>query len=86
MRCDRTPAREASPLLRSRCQDVLKLKRGEDVEIPMYDFSTHTRRKETELIRSHKIILVEGILIFTHPQLRDIIDVKIYVDTADDVR
>lgn len=67
-------------------QHVLKLKQGHDVDIPQYDFTTHTRRKETKHIQSQKIILVEGILIFTHPDLRDIIDVKVYVDTADDVR
>lgn len=64
----------------------MALKAGRDVDIPLYDFTTHTRKKETQRVKTQRIILVEGILIFTHENLRNAIDVKIFVDTADDVR
>jgi uridine kinase len=59
---------------------------GKAVDIPTYDFSTHSRTDVTEHIEARQIILVEGILIFTHEQLRDLMDIRIFVDTADDVR
>ena len=63
------------------------LKRGEVIEVPKYDFSTHTRVKgDTETKEPCRVILVEGILLFEHEQLRDLLDIKIYVETEDDIR
>lgn len=67
-------------------QDLRKLRAGEDVDIPTYDFSTHMRTSKTEKVKSQRIILVEGILIFTHEALREEMDIRIFVDTADDIR
>lgn len=63
-----------------------KLRRWEPVEIPVYDFTSHTRTTETQHVAPRPIILVDGILIFVEPALRDMFDVKIFVDTPADVR
>ena len=62
------------------------LRQGQAVQIPVYDFATHTRRPETERVEPRQIILVEGILIFVEPILRDLFDIKIFVDTDADIR
>lgn len=59
---------------------------GEAVHVPIYDFTTHNRRAETELVRPQPVILVEGILIFSEAELRELMDVKIYVDSPADIR
>lgn len=56
------------------------------VEVPIYDFTTHGRTGEPVTVYPHPIILVEGILIFAEPELRPLFDVKIFVDTEDDIR
>ena len=60
--------------------------RGETVECPTYDFTRHTRAKETVTVRPAKILIVEGILIFKHIGLCGRMDIKIFVDTDADVR
>lgn len=62
------------------------LKRGEAVELPLYDFKTHARREETLHMKPRPIIIVEGILVFADQRLRDEMDIKVYVDTPDDIR
>ena len=62
------------------------LKRGEAVELPVYDFKTHTRLAETLHMEPRPIIIVEGILIFAEPRLLEEMDIKVYVDTPDDIR
>jgi uridine kinase len=59
---------------------------GIPVEIPVYDFTTHTRTQHTQRVDPAPVILVEGILIFAEPELRKLFDVKLYVDTDADVR
>lgn len=59
---------------------------GQPAAIPVYDFTTHTRRPETRLVQPHRVILLEGILIFADRALRKMMDVKIYVDTDADLR
>ncbi len=63
-----------------------QLQAGKAVEIPVYDFVTHTRRAETRRVEPQPVIMVEGILIFADKRLRDLMDVKIYVDTDADLR
>ncbi|MFQ5583257.1 MAG: uridine kinase [Calditrichia bacterium] len=58
---------------------------GEAIEHPVYDYSTHTRKKETERVGPHQIIILEGILILNVPELRELMDIKIFIDTAPDV-
>ncbi len=63
-----------------------ELKAGRAIEMPVYDFKTHTRTKQVQRVEPSRVILVEGILIFADKQLRDLMDVKIYVDTDPDIR
>ncbi|MEG2204805.1 MAG: uridine kinase, partial [Oscillospiraceae bacterium] len=65
---------------------IEQLRRGQAVECPVYDYTRHTRSREVTLIRPAKVILIEGILIFQNPLLRDLMDIKIFVDTDADVR
>jgi len=67
-------------------EHVRALKRGEAVELPLYDFRTHTRKTETLHMEPRPIIIVEGILIFAEKRLLDEMDIKVYVDTPDDIR
>lgn len=62
------------------------LRSGRPVQIPTYDFRTHTRPAETRLVNPEPVILVEGILIFAEPALRELFDVKIFVDADADIR
>ena len=65
---------------------ILRLKQWEAVDIPVYDFSIHTRTEKTIRVEPRPVILVEGILIFAEPELRKLFDVKIFVDTDPDIR
>ncbi|MEX0720203.1 MAG: uridine kinase [Balneolaceae bacterium] len=65
---------------------VKALMEGYTVEVPVYDFGAHTRKDETITAAPTKVILVDGILIFSEPDLLELMDVKIFVDTDDDVR
>jgi uridine kinase len=67
-------------------EHLIKQKKGIPVEMPVYDFTSHTRTPETIRINPQPIIIVEGILIFAEPDLRDLFDVKIFVDTDADIR
>jgi uridine kinase len=62
------------------------LKAGQGVEVPLYDYTSHTRREETVHVEPRNVILVEGILIFAEKVLRDLMDVKVFVDTDADIR
>lgn len=63
-----------------------RLKSGYAIEMPIYDFTTHTRTGETLTVEPNRVILLEGILIFADEALRPLMDVKIYVDTQADIR
>ncbi|GIU81203.1 MAG: uridine kinase [Acidobacteria bacterium] len=65
---------------------IKKLRMGKPIEMPIYDFKTHTRSDKTERIEPKPVIIVEGILIFAEPKILKLLDVKIYVDTPDDIR
>ncbi len=65
---------------------VLALRRGEAIQKPRYDFLTHTRRAETTLVEPAPVIVVEGILTLALPMLRELFDVRIFVDTDADIR
>ncbi len=62
------------------------LREGTAVDIPIYDFATHTRRTDTRHIEPARVVIVEGILVFTEPALREQMDIKIFVDTDSDIR
>jgi uridine kinase len=67
-------------------EHLKELKAGQAVEIPIYDFTTHTRTGETQHLGPNRVVLIEGILIFADPALRELMDVKIFVDTDADIR
>ncbi len=62
-----------------------KLINGESIDHPIYNYKTHSRLAETERMDAHKVIILEGILILNEPQLRDIMDIRVFVDTPPDV-
>jgi uridine kinase len=66
--------------------DLNQLKSGKKVEVPIYDFVNHTRSKEKMVINPTKVIIVEGILIFENKELREQLDIKVFVDADADVR
>jgi uridine kinase len=65
---------------------ILRLKQGLPAEMPLYDFKTHTRTTNIEIIEPRAVVIVEGILIFAEPRVLDLLDVRVFVDTPDDVR
>jgi uridine kinase len=67
-------------------EHIKRLQQGESVNIPVYDFTTDRRKPETLSVGPQPIVLVEGILIFTERALRDLLDIKIYVDADADIR
>jgi uridine kinase len=67
-------------------EHLKELRAGRAVEIPVYDFTTHTRTQQTRHVEPGPVILVEGILVFAEPELRELFDVRLYVDTDADVR
>jgi uridine kinase len=67
-------------------QHIEQLKRGQPVDVPIYDFSAHSRTPQTFTVQPRGVILVEGILIFVEASLRSLFDVKIFVDTDSDIR
>ncbi len=62
------------------------LTNGYPVDVPIYDFTNHARKKETLKLSPRKVILIDGILIFSEPDLKNLMDVKIFVDTDSDIR
>jgi uridine kinase len=67
-------------------EHVKELKAGKAVDIPVYDFSTHSRTNRTIHVEPQPVIIVEGILIFAEKKLRELFDVKLFVDTDPDIR
>ena len=67
-------------------EHLRQLRSGEAIDCPIYDFTVHNRSDETLRITPQKVIIVEGILIFADEALRDLMDIRIFVDTDADVR
>jgi len=67
-------------------EHLRQLRAGKTVDVPVYDFSTHSRCKATTPMKPNSVILVEGILIFADQALADLMDIKIFVETAADIR
>ena len=66
--------------------DLRQLKSGHPIERPVYDYTIHNRAKETVTVRPARVIIVEGILVFENEELRNLMDIKIFVDTDADER
>lgn len=67
-------------------EQLKELKAGKAIRCPVYSYADHQRTEETELIQPSKVVIVEGILIFQDPRLREMLDIKIFVETDADVR
>jgi uridine kinase len=67
-------------------EHLRKLRAGRAVDVPVYDFTTHSRTRQTRRVGPAPVVLVEGILVFVERELRELFDVKLYIDTAADVR
>jgi uridine kinase len=67
-------------------EHIRQLKAQNSIDLPIYDFKTHSRTAKKIVVETQPVILVDGILIFAEPELRDMFDVKIYVDTDPDIR
>ncbi|MFO3717847.1 uridine kinase [Anaerococcus sp. ENR1011] len=67
-------------------EDLKKLQKGNSIEMPTYDYTVHTRSKETITINPTKIILIEGILVLEDKRIREITDTKVFIDADSDVR
>jgi uridine kinase len=65
---------------------VRDLRSFKDVQLPVYDFASHARKAETVLFPRRHVVIVEGILIFTQPELRDLFDLKVFVECDGDLR
>lgn len=66
--------------------DHLKqMQRGENIEVPIYDYSQHCRSETVQKVGKHRIIVLEGILLFVEPELRDLMDIRIFMDTPLDI-
>lgn len=72
-----------SDLMRQHLRDLLE---GHAIEQPVYDYAQHRRTNETRRISDHLVIVLEGILIFHDPELRSLMDIKLYIDADSDVR
>jgi uridine kinase len=66
-------------------QHLNELQQGNSVEIPIYNHSQHIREKQTRPIGKHTIIVLEGILLFVEPKLRELMDIRIYMETSLDI-
>ncbi|MBV9576368.1 MAG: uridine kinase [Gammaproteobacteria bacterium] len=64
---------------------LLQLQQGQTIDIPIYNHSLHIREKETRRIGQHAIIVLEGILLFVEPKLRELMDIRIFMETALDI-
>lgn len=67
------------------CDHLQRLQQGESVEIPTYNYAEHQRASETRKIGKHAIIVLEGILLFVDPHLREMMDIRIFMDTPLDI-
>src|SRR5262249_40246937 len=67
-------------------EHLRELRAGRAVDVPIYDFAHHTRSAQTRRVAPAPVIVVEGILVFTEAALRELMDVKIFVDTDPDIR
>ncbi|MBR2891430.1 MAG: uridine kinase [Bacilli bacterium] len=67
-------------------EHIEALKQGKSINKPIYDFVYSVRSEETELVEPSDVLIIEGIMIFAYPELINLFDMKIYVDTPDDIR
>ena len=64
---------------------LLQLLEGKSISHPIYDYKTHSRLNETRTVGPHRVIVLEGILIMNEPKLRELMDIKVFIDTEPDI-
>jgi uridine kinase len=67
-------------------EQIKQLSNGEKIQKPTYDYTNHTRAKETEIIEPVEVIILEGLFVLENEEIRDLLDLKLYVDTDADIR
>ena len=67
------------------CHHLLALQQGQTVQVPIYDHAQHARSAETRTVGRHRIIVLEGILLFVEKSLRELMDIRIFMETALDI-
>jgi len=70
-------------LLKQHMRDLVN---GKPINVPIYDYATHTRSAESRVVSGHKIIVLEGIMVLYDNELRDLMDIRIYIETDPDIR
>ena len=68
------------------CEHLQRLQKGLPIQMPQYDFVHHCRTEKTVTVHPHKVVIFEGIMILADKNVRELLDLKIYVDTPDDIR
>jgi uridine kinase len=68
------------------CEHLAELKAGRSIRMPQYDFVHHRRREDTVAVEPRRLVILEGIMILVDRRVRDLVDLKLYVDTPDDIR
>ena len=68
------------------CEDLKKLRIGKEIDMPVYDYTIHTRSKDTIKVKAKRIILIEGILVLYEKKIRELTDTKVFVDADSDIR
>jgi len=66
-------------------QHLMQLQEGKTIQVPIYNHSLHARDKETRTVGQHTIVVLEGILLFVEPKLRELMDIRIFMETALDI-
>jgi uridine kinase len=67
-------------------EHLTQLRNGHGVDVPVYDFATHTRTNQVQRVEATGVIIVDGILVLAEARLRDLLDIKVFVDTDADIR
>jgi|TARA_B100000315_G_scaffold76017_1_gene69572 uridine kinase len=67
-------------------KQLISLMKGQSIDMPVYDFANHTRKTQIRKVNPHHVVVVEGILTLHYHVLRELMDIKIFVDTPDDIR
>ncbi len=67
------------------CEHLRQLQKGETIYVPQYDFAAYAPKAETREVGKHRIVVLEGILVFSVPELRDLMDMRIFMDTSLDI-
>ncbi|WP_066016538.1 MULTISPECIES: uridine kinase [Endozoicomonas] len=66
-------------------EQMIKLKNGQEIDVPLYDYTQHNRRTDTRKVNPARVVIYEGILLFTNPEIREAFDLRFFMDTPLDI-